>query len=311
MTVGLYIPGTGPSGYAPLPPPMEEPVPEKIVFMSPRTLDRSTIVGKTEVLSLPVTNLQNQEPSKVYRTTAKIDQWVAITMPAVTVVNAVAMTWNQDTLSSSALWRVYVYETADDMTNDVSDVVDTGWQSVWPGTVPYKHTAPDWGPEVGLLLIDNVAAYRYVKVWITDPDAPNDYLDISRLAVGTKSQFRINPRIDGGIGFVPIDVQEPNGYGNVFTDPRPWQQRQIALVWSSLGQDDVQYDAMELGRLRGQAGDFFMFMDPASTEDFHLRSLQAVFEGAHKFQPAPVYIPNTSGRVALGWGFTFTCTQKL
>lgn len=309
MIFGFFSPGYDDPGYAPLP-PVVIPMPEKIIFLSPRVSDKATVMSSTQVDSLPVGNIQNQEPAKVFRTTSTIDQWISFVLPSVTPVDAIAMAWNQEKFSSSAVWRAYIYATQADMDGNVNEVVDTGWVSVWPGSA-YKHTMQDWGPEVALLSINNTQSYRYVKLWISDPTAPQAYLDISRVAVGAKAQFRINPRIDGGINFVPIDVQESNGYGQVFTDPRPWQQRQFVLTWSALGQGDVQFDAMELARLRGQAGDFFVFIDPAASDDFHLKSMQGIFEGQHKFNPANIYIPDADGRMRLGWGFTFTCTQKL
>jgi hypothetical protein len=275
----------------------------KVIFLSPRDFDLAAVSASSEIGSLPASNLQNQDPANVWRAEAAVDQYVDIAFQSIVQGSAAAMSGFN--MTSTGVWRVEAYALAADI--GISAAYDSGWQSIWPDG--FKHADLDWGPETALLLFENEQAYRYWRIYFSDPSLT--YIDVGRLALGAAVEFKINPRYDGGIGFVPIDIQEPNGYGQIFTDARPYQQRQFELVWSALGQQDVTQDAMALTRLHGQARDLFVFLNPADTALFHLKSMQALFEGQHKFVPQPTSVPDKDGASRLGWGFTLTLTQKL
>jgi hypothetical protein len=284
---------------------LESAMAENVLLLSPRDIELAELTASSAVTALPVDNLKNQEPTKVWRTTSPTDQYVDVTLAAAKACDAVAMSGFN--MSASGVWRLRAYETAEDV--GVSHVLDSGWQSVWPGGT--KHTDPDWGPEVALLRIDNESAYRYWRVELSDPGAGMTYLDVGRLALGVAAQFTINCDIEAGLGFVANDVQQPNGYGQTFTDPRPYAQRQIDMPWSALGQQEASGIAMELSRLRGQAGDVFCFLDPAEITNFHRWSLQGLFAGRAQFVARPMWVTDDDGQSRMAFGFTFSLLQKL
>lgn len=289
--------GAGPDYLAP------SAAPQRVMFLSPRAFDLATLSASTAVSSLPVSNLQNPEPTKVWRTTSAAEQFVDIVLPSALACNAAAM--SGFTPSQTLLWRLKAYATAEDVGGD--HVLDTGWRSVWPQN--FKHPDPDWGPEVAVLPVYNVSAWRYWRLEFNDLGL--DYIDIGRLALGRAVQFSINVDIDAGIGFVANDVQEPNGYGQIFTDPRPYAQRQFEMKWSALAQQEVGTMAMELGRLRGQAGDVFCFLDPGEIDNFHRWSMHGLFSSRHQFTAGPVWVTDLDGLMRQAWGFLFSLVQKL
>lgn len=272
---------------------------ENVLFLSPRDIDLATLSASTAVSSLPVANLQNQEPTKVWRTTSALDQYVDITFASPVAADAAAMAGFRK--SASLLWRAKAYASAADRGGAAA--LDTGWQSPWPQG--YMHNDPAWGPEVALMQFENDTAYQFWRVEFTDPAAT--YLDIGRLAVGPAAQFSVNPDYESAVGFVSSDVAEPNGYGQIFTDPRPYLQRQFDMPWTALGRSEANTLAMELTRLRGLAGDIFCFLDPGETEHFHRWSMQGLFTGAAKYSIRPMF----NGERGPCWGFTFAMIQKL
>jgi len=304
---GGFTLGVNPLGYAWFATAMEKQMAERVILLSPYNSDKGTVATTDQVTTLPAQNVQYQEPSKVWRTLSAIDQHIDFTLPAVLAVNAVGMSWPQGMLSSSAMFRLLGY--ADPAMTTA--LVDSGWKSVWPGVDGYYHGSPDWGYETALLKTTNVVAYRYWRLFITDPGTGRTYFDISRIAVGKATQFRLNPKYEGGISYVALDIQEANGYGQIFTDPRPFKQRRFELSWTALGAQDIEQDAMELARLHGQAKDLFIYLDPAEINSFHIKSMQALFEGPHKFNLMPQHVLDKDNQFRQGWGFNISVVQKL
>lgn len=302
---GTTVFGVEPFGSAPAYVMPAAATAENVLILSPRVFDLATLAASTAVSSLSVTNLQNQEPTKVWRTTSAIGQYVDITLAAPLACDALAMAGFN--MGAAGIWRLKAYASAGDVGGAVA--LDSGWQSVWPSSG--KHDSPVWGPEAALLRVDNDVAYRFWRIEFSDPGAGMVSLDIGRLALGRAVQFSINCDYEAGIGFVPNDVQEPNGYGQVFTDPRPYAQRRFDMQWFGLGRKEVHNTAMELSRLRGQAGDVFIFLDPAETTRFHRWSMQALFAGQAQYVAKPFFVADDDGLSHEVWGFNFSLIQKL
>ena len=277
---------------------------ENVLILNPRESDRATLMASTAVPSLPVANVQNQEPSRIWRTTSAIDQHIDFTATQPYAWNAAAM--SAFVMSSSGVWRLQAFETAEDV--GVTPIRDSGWQSVWPNGE--KHTDPEWGAEAALLRIDNDEAYQFWRLSFSDPGAGMTKLDIGRIGIGRAIQPSINCDWEGGIGFVPNDVQEPNGYGQIFTEERP-TNRTMEVTWSALGERETASTAMELSRLRGMSGDLFVFLDPGEVELFHKYSMQALFTGRHDYKARPVWAPDIDGVSRWCWGFSMSLIQKL
>lgn len=283
-------------------------MPQKMILLSTRDSDKATVTASSQIATLPVQNVQDQEPTKVWRTGGG-GFYVDFTLATAIAVNAGAFTWPYGALSSNANVTLYGYTSAANMASH-TPVINSSNTSVWAGGV--KHTDPDWGPEVGLVQIPtSVTAYRYWRLWFNDSTPPGGVCDIGRATVGKAIQFKINPRIDGSMGYVPLDVQEANGYGQIFTDPRPYAQRQFELVWSTLDNKSLLEDISEIVRLRGQAGDVYVFLQPDELTYFHKTSMQALFEGPQKFIPQQTFILDANGVARASWAFTTTLTQKL
>ena len=280
------------------------PDPGNVLFLSPRDSDLATMTASTAVASLPVTNLQNQEPSRVWRTTSATNQYVDIIFARSAPWNAVAM--SAFTGTDAMVWRLSFYAAAADI--GVTPALTSGWQSVWPEG--YRHTDPEWGPEVALLQVTNEDTnYRYARVEFSDPSDTSGYIDIGRLAVGRAAQFGINCDFGNGVTFAPNDTQEPNGWGQIFTEPRP-ANRLFEMTWSALGQREVHNVAMELTRLRGLGGDVFCFLDPGEVEFFHKWSMQALFTGRADYRSAPLWVTDIDDQLRMAWGFSLALVQK-
>ena len=157
------------------------------------------MTASTSTSSLPVANVQNQEPTKVWRSTA-LPAHVDINLGSAKAVNAAAM--SGFSLTQSGLWRLRAYAAAAAADIGGTAALDSGWRSVWPDN--YKHGAPEWGPEVALLRLRNDAVYQYWRVEFADTGST--YIDVGRLAIGRASQFGINMDIEAGIALLRVGL---------------------------------------------------------------------------------------------------------
>lgn len=272
-----------------------------ILFLSPRISDQATVTASSEVASLPATFAQNQEPTKKWRTTGCAAEYVVFSWsPDDLVITHAAVVGHN--LTSAATIRLRLADTVPSLT--AAPDKDSGVVSAWPTSG--KHTDPEWAHELSLVGVTNAVGYRYARLDFADAANPAGFLEFGRIAVGRAWQPSANIDLDPTIGFVPIDVQEPNSYGQTFTDPRPYAQRQFDLAFSALDQDDVHDYAMELSRLRGQAGDVIVSIDPEATTRFHRWSMQALFTGRAAFKAQPLWDGTNQT-----WGFAASLIEKL
>ncbi len=277
---------------------------ENVIFLNPRDSDRATVAASTAVPSLPAANVQNQEPSRIWRTTSAINQYIDFTATQPYAWNAAAI--SAFVMSSSGVGRLQAFETADDV--GITPIRDSGWVSVWPNGE--KHVDPDWGAETALIRVENDEAWQFWRLWLSDPGAGMTKLDVGRVGIGRAIQPSINCDWGDGLGFTFNDVQESNGYGQIFTEERP-TNRTMTMTWSAVGQREAANGAMELSRLRGMSGDVFVFLDPGEVALFHKLSMQGLFTGRHDYKTAPLWVTDDDGESRWAWGFSLSLIQKL
>lgn len=277
------------------------PRPEHCLFLSPQLSDAGTIVASSTLgSSLVAANLQNQEPTKKWRAAAT-SATLTLTLRVPAACNVLAFIGHN--FSDVAVWRLKGAVSAAALAaGDL--LIDTGLQSVWP--VTGKPFLENWPHRLSLLRWTPAGAGLVWQLEIVDPGNADGYIEGGRLMLGVGWQPVINVDNDPAYGLVPLDVQEPTPYGGIFTDPRPWAQRQFDLNFSHGNEDDVHEFAAELTRLRGQAGDFVFCLDPAAGVRFHQWSLQALFAGRTAYRAVPLW-----HRGKQVWGFTASLIEKI
>lgn len=272
-----------------------------IIFFSPRPLDAATLTASSEVASLPVTNLQDQEPTQKFRTESNTAQAVRIELAWSLACNVAG--FNGHNMSDTATWRVSGYTTVGNVPG--TPAFQTAWQSVWP--VTGKPALKLWPHFLSVIQWDNDVEYPVYLIEFTDPDNDDDFIDIGRAAIDRAFQPGLTCDFGSGLGWAPDDVQEATSYGHTFTDHRPYKKRRFTISFGAMDQDEAHDGAMEFARLDGMAGDIFVCLDPNETTRFQFWSMQGLLAaGSHDFTCQPLFVNNR-----MMWGFTFTMTQKL
>lgn len=275
----IYPFGSVPYAYAPAYSAPATPTVANIVLLSPRDFDLATIAAGTAVTTLPVANLQSQQPKKVWRSGSTAD-YINVTFAEPVAANMLAIAGHN--LSAGGVFRARGASTLADTTSAPS--VDTGWTSAWP--VTGKPAEAYWPSYLSALLWSNDALYKYWRVDIADPAVSQTYIQIGRMALGRYWQPTTNFDLGGTpLGRDQRDVQTVTDYGEIFTDRRQRSaSRRFSLQISAADKREVNDGIGEIQRLAGMHGDVFVLLDPNATTDFHRNSMQGVFTSPQEHQ---------------------------
>jgi hypothetical protein len=180
-------------------------VPERCLFLSPRTIDQATVVASTEVTGLPGSYLADIQPAKKWRTTSKTGQYLNITLEQAEACDTAAFIASN--YGPATVVRIYAAETSAALISAPS--LDTGWQSPWPGGE--KPVVVDWPSFVCLLQWTNVSAYKYWRIEFADPDVLLTYYDLGRVLIGPGFQpsFNVDNNLTAGLLVIRHGIRTP------------------------------------------------------------------------------------------------------
>lgn len=245
----------------------------RFLILSPADSDAAVMAAGSQVATLPVANLQDYQPKKVWRSGGTTD-YVTAVFAAPVAANMLALVGHN--LSAAGVIRVRGAASLAGTTS--SPPVDTGWVSAWPNTG--KPTSANWASYLSPVLWANDAEYQYWRVDIADPSAARSFIQAGRLMIGRYWQPSINFDLGGTpLGFDQQDVQVATDYGQTFTDRRTRSApRLFALTMSAGDKREVLDGIAEIQRLRGMWGDVVCLLDPNATTDLHRHSMQGVFK---------------------------------
>lgn len=253
----------------------------------------------SEVSGLPGINVQNQEPTKKWRTTVNNYGALIFDFIVPTTINALAVVganW-----SNGGHWRLRAANSVPALTT--TPVYDTGGLSAWnsPGKPVNLLNVAHW---INVLMFNMGATpCRYFFVEFGDSTPAASYLEFGRVYVGRYFQPAINIDIAGGFTYEPLDVQQRTPFGQIFTDRRPYVPRRLDVQMSMTDSDEVTTFWANLSRFGGNGTDVIVSLDPSATSsDFQTWTMQALFVGSHSYAPVP-YWNNGKTMWSARWSF--------
>lgn len=273
--LGVLPIGALPIGGAPAAAAVAEESFTRITILSPREFDAATLAATSQVDSLPVVNIQNQRPTKVYRTTTT-ETYITVTFASDIAANMLAV---RHKMGPEAVGRVWLADTVENTV--VAPQHDTGWQSLYPPSG--KPNMPDMASFYSALTWSNDNLWPCARIGLADPSS-SGHFDICRVTLGRGWRPDHNYDFDGiPLGRIPKDVQTETDYGQVFTDRRG-SPRHFRLSLSAASEDEI-YDGLdEIQRLRGLWGDVWVFLDLGADQRFQKMSMQGLFTLPSEFQ---------------------------
>lgn len=253
----------------------------KCLFLSSIPFDDANVTANQETDGLPVTNLQLQEPERVWRATNQTPRLV-IQLAAVRTCTGVAVCNHNG--GSGATYRVQGGTSMDSVTGVSSPTLDTGFISMWPAS----------GKPTTDLELDGYAALSSLAHF-TNPDAL-DWWSVEFDDTGNPDPFEAGrvmiddaflPQINIG-GQIKFEVgtksqQRTGDFNRTFTEERGPASRKMTLPFNMINKSDFRKQLFNFQMRHTNVKDFFFSLDPGAQEDFLMYSMQALFGGLSEF----------------------------
>jgi len=250
---------------------------------APNRADEAVLTTGSEEPGLPVTNLQDRQITRPWRTASvdPQDTWIEAAFGANRTVGAVALV--RHNLTQDSTWRV---RAGDDPTFAVVKY-DSGWLEVWPGVEEFG-TQP-WGIyQWGGLLPQEVAeqitlsAYHllpqqvvatHLRIDLADATNATGYLQAGRLVAGPSYQPSKNMSWGWSIGFEdPSTVSKSRG-GQTWIDIGE-RFRVMRLTVSNLNEGEAFINIFDhLFRRKGTTGDILVIPQSDKPEQYHNQAI--------------------------------------
>jgi hypothetical protein len=253
---------------------------KKSLFVTSRAFDRAILSATTQVSTLPVTNLQTQQPARKYRATTtsyrvNIDLGVGRDLNC----NCAVIIGHNGTATATAQIKGGDSQDEIDGTNPAD--VDSGIQSVWPAVG--KPTEEDWPQYSSLVLFDNELNKRWWSLNWTDT-ANSSPSEAGRVMVGRAFRPKFNISGNPLVGLVTSGIQRRSAFNRIYTDARGPLSRRMDVPINTINERDMWDSLFEMQRLLGVTEDFFFSANPAEEDYFHKWSGQFLFEDLSRFQ---------------------------
>ena len=250
---------------------------------APNRADEATLTTGSQVASLPVTNLQDRQIVKPWRTTttATASTWVKAAFTQPQVVGAVALI--RHNFSQGSSWRIRV----GDDPNFATAAYDSGWVDVWPPIEEFG--ALPWGVfQWGGLVPQEVAAQitlsayhllpmpvvaQHLRIDIDDAGNPAGYLQAGRLVAGPSYRPSRDILYGWSIGFEDTSVVSKSRGGQTWIDVQE-RFRVLRFTLSNLNETEAFGNIFDyLFRRKGVAGDVLVIPRADKPDQYHNQAI--------------------------------------
>lgn len=246
---------------------------EKIIISSNNYVDSaSTLTADSAVSTLPVTNLQDIQIVKVWRTNSATSAEINIDLGSQKILDFFALIAHNFTTSATVRWR---------LSNDnfSSTLYDSGTLDAWQPVEAFGGSpwgVFTWGglPTADLISLYNASTFtllgtpqiaRYIRLNIADSTNSSGYLEAGRLIVGPSYQPTIN--YANGVAFEFVDdsrVTKSRG-GQVFVD-EVRKYRRITFELQHLPESEIFNNVFNnIDRVKGVSKDVLVIPQPSDS----------------------------------------------
>lgn len=234
----------------------------KILIASPALSDAATLTTNNELGTLPATNLQKMQPTKVYRTNSLDAIYMEMDLGSISPFNLVAMLYTN--ASSTATWQVRAANTQADLT--AAPGYDSGILTHWasPGISDWDRTHA--------MLSTGQQSYQWIRIDIVDPANPDGYYQAGRIYISDAIIPSVNISLGWSLGWEDDSTTQDSLGGKTFVIPRQ-KRRLLNFSLDFLTEIEMNNDSFSLDRLRGKSKDIFVIKD---IDDLSLRHSQSV-----------------------------------
>ena len=241
------------------------------------TFDAATIDSKSdEVATLPVSNLQNIQPGKVWRADSGLDKvWVVLDLGSAVAVNLVGLLATN--VSSAATLRVMADATLATV-QGAAPIGPFGYDSGTINATPKRDLPADWGPGPVLHFPSTAQTFRYWRIELHDSGNADGYVQAGRGIIDAAWQPARNVQHGWSWRTSDESPRVTSVGGQTFFDVRAKRRFQEGDLKFLDGSD--MFDAgAELMRGLGTSHDVVLVADPSlSGRRLAQQTIHGVFE---------------------------------
>lgn len=245
-----------------------------VTFLTARESDAATFSSGSWVSTLPLANLQDQQPTNMARST---DATIASTRFDIDA--GAAVDWDMFYVARAGLTSAAQLELAAAASQGGLDTPasTTGAVSAWPTSG--KPTTPPGKVWFDVVKFGSLGSWRWRRVLITDTANPALRVDLGRALWG-KSWRPNRPHSYGtGKGGAPADLRIVTPQGHTITDPG-LQPRLWEVAFNFMSEADAEDNLEDLTWYCGTARDVAVCLDPEATTRLHRQMMLATFDQA-------------------------------
>lgn len=230
--------------------------------LSPRLSSAAAITASSALATMPVTNLQGVQPSKVWRSSTLTGVTIDLDFGGATAIDTLALV--RPNFTAAATWRLYG---ATSQGNLGVSGYDSTPLSPWPGTG--KPTDPAIQQHTCLLRIGSTQTYRWWRLALTDAANPAGYFEAGALLLGAAVSPTRNLDYGWEFGDEPADVVAMGPYGRTVVDERD-APRTLSIPLKALYQADAMGGLGALLAERKTSKPFLLCVNPDETTYLHV-----------------------------------------
>lgn len=246
--------------------------------------------GGTLADTLPVTNLQTQQPGEAARWTSLTGMYVEADLGAAQAINVAALLAHNGT--AAATWRIRGATSQANLT--AAPGYDTGAVFVSMWTAAGRPAGYDNEKLPSLHFIDPAQSFRFWRIDLADAANPAGFFEAGRLVIDAAWRPGKNLTRGWEIGYADVSEPEFAAKGHLWPGPESVTAREWSFTLRGLSEDDVFANGYELARKRGARKDVLIIRNPQLTTHLHRNMLYGLMSGpgkilriAHNFYEQP------------------------
>lgn len=181
----------------------------------------STITASSENIFFPSSNLKNQLRSKKFRSESKSNQWIVFDLGEAKDIDSVVVLLPKENSNYTGNQVIKI------QANNSSDFTAPAIDITLDNT---KYLQSSY-------YFSSNQTYRYWRLTVTDPTAPNDYIEIGQVILGKSENLQ---NAQNGFKFIKNDNTkiQRNDFGTAYADKYPIL-KQVSLDYNVLYYEEI------------------------------------------------------------------------
>lgn len=251
----------------------------RILIATTEKSDAGTLTGGGSLAeSLPITNLQTQQPGEVARWLSLSGMSLVLDLLEAAAINLVALLAHNGT--ADATWQIRAAAAAGDLVS--APGYDSGVVSMWTAAGRPPGYAGEKLPSLHYLAA--AQTFRYWRIDMADAANPAGYFEAGRLVIDAAWAPARNLRHEWEIGHIDPSESERAARGHLWPGPDSNTAREWDFAIRGLSEDDVFAGGYEIARKRGARKDVLAARNPELTTHLHRNTVYGLLSPPGKIR---------------------------